>query len=113
MLFFSTCNVFQNLRLVFRFFNSRFRDALVVVAEIKALQSNLTLEQIKEKDTKLRKEVSYLGLFEMALGQKMCLVKNLWMKLWSFEFCIRLRNWKTNWRNCVEELPWSSLKTAR
>lgn len=59
MLFFSTCHVFQNLRLVFRFFNSRFRDALVVVvAEIKALQSNLTLEQIKEKDTKLRKEVS-------------------------------------------------------
>lgn len=54
----TTCHVFQNLRLVFRFFNSRFRDALVVVAEIKALQSNLTLEQIKEKDTKLRKEVS-------------------------------------------------------
>lgn len=57
MVFFSTCHVFQNLRLVFRSFNSRFHDALVVVAEIKALQSNLTLEQIKEKDTKLTKEV--------------------------------------------------------
>lgn len=57
MVFFSTCHVFQNLWLVFRSFNSRFRDALLVVAEIKALQSNLTLEQIKEKDTKLTKEV--------------------------------------------------------
>lgn len=57
MLFFCTCHVFHNLRLVFRSFISRFLDALVVVAEIKALQSNLTLEQIKEKDTKLRKEV--------------------------------------------------------
>ena len=50
MLFFSTCHVFQN--------RGWLSDALVVVAEIKALQSNLTLEQIKEKDTKLRKEVS-------------------------------------------------------
>ena len=48
-----------------------------VVAEIKSLQSNLTLEQIHDKEAKLRKEVRVMAKFAnleafSSLGQNCC-----------------------------------------
>lgn len=36
---------------------------MIFVAEIRALQTNLTLEQIREKEAKLKTEVSHMGIF--------------------------------------------------
>lgn len=36
-----------------------------MIAEIKSLQSNLTLEQIREKEAKLRNEVNYIDAFQV------------------------------------------------
>lgn len=62
------------------------------IAEIKSLQSNLTLEEILSNDAKLRNQV----FFKMT---NLTFFTNLDFNTYN---CIRLRKWKKDWQNYEE-----------